>query len=355
MAPSTPYPRIWIDDDNRPSFQTAQEPPKPSPGEVLVEVLYSGINPADIKHATLLGIKNTVAGYDFCGRVIQSEPNSIFQKGDVIAGYTPTNLKRPTKYGAHQSYLACPESMCFLVPENLPQSHAACVTVIAMTAADALFNLLKFPLPWEGQLPPKTAFLIWGASTGVGVSALQLAKAAGAEPIFVTASKARHSRLLELGATRCFEYSQPDVVEQIQAAVKEAGAGPVQYAFDAAGSYSVPSTADLTARCVTNTAAIVSVVLRKDKRFMMPLATTDRDVEILPPESQVAITISARKDDSDRAYRVLHWAIKQYGKEFTIPSVKVLGGDAQEFLEQLQIVADGGGQFGKVVVKHPFH
>ncbi|KAG4410693.1 hypothetical protein IFR04_016176 [Cadophora malorum] len=302
MAPSTPYPRIWIGGDNRPSFQTAQEPPKPSPGEVLVEVLYSGINPADIKHATLLGIKNTVAGYDFCGR-----------------------------------------------------THAACLTVIVMTAADTLFNLLKFPLPWEGQLPPKTAFLIWGASTGVGVSALQLAKAAGADPIFVTASKSRHLRLLELGATRCFEYSQPDVVEQIQAAVKEAGAGPVQYAFDAAGSYTVPSTADLTVRCVADTAAIVSVVLRKDKRFMMPLATTDRDVDILPPELQVAITISARKDDSDRAYRVLHWAIKHYAKGFTIPSVRVVGGDAQEFLEHLRTVADGGGQFGKVVVKHPLH
>ena len=347
------YSRIWVGDDCNLSIKKTTELLKPSSGEVLVEVLYSGINPADLKHATLLGIKSTTAGYDFCGRVLQTGDNSDFTAGDMIAGYTPTSINRPAKYGAHQDFLICPASMCFLVPENLPQTHAACLTVITMTAADAVFNILKFPLPWHTKLPPKTPFLIWGASTGVGLSALQFAKAAGADPIFVTASKPRHAELLELGATRCFEYSKSDVVEQIQAAFKEAGCGPVQHAFDAAGSYSTPSTADLTTQCVADTANIVSVVLRQDKRFSLPVAVCDVPVTIHPPQSPVPITIPARKEDSDRAYEVVHWLVKGYGEVYKIPYVKVIEGNGKEVIEQLRIAADGGGSFGKVAIKHP--
>src|SRR5699024_4561644 len=120
-----------------------------SDGELLVETIYSGVNPADVKHATLLGIYPAVLGYESCGRIAQTAPGSKFHLGDIVAGYTLTGIGRPAKYGSHQHCLICPEDMVFSVPENLPQRHAACLSVVVMTACDALYNLLKFPLPGE--------------------------------------------------------------------------------------------------------------------------------------------------------------------------------------------------------------
>ncbi|KAF7516214.1 hypothetical protein G7054_g14248 [Neopestalotiopsis clavispora] len=97
---------------------------EPAEGELLIEVHYSGINPADLEHAKL-GITNVVLGYDFMGKVVQAGPDSQYAVGDVVAGYTATGIGRPTKYGTHQPYLAAPEDTVFRVPENLPHAHAA--------------------------------------------------------------------------------------------------------------------------------------------------------------------------------------------------------------------------------------
>lgn len=74
------------------------------PNELLIETHYSGVNPADVRHSTHLGIRATVVGYDFAGRVLKAPPNSKFNEGDIVAGYTPSGMGRPAKYGAHQSY-----------------------------------------------------------------------------------------------------------------------------------------------------------------------------------------------------------------------------------------------------------
>ena len=173
--------------------------PTPGDGELLIETLYSGANPADIKHSTHLGIYPTRLGYDFFGKVIKTPLGSAFHVGDSVAGYTPTGIGRPAKYGTHQSYVVCPEKMAFSVPEKLPPDHAACLKVVAMTAADALYNLFKLPLPGrstEGLSGSNIAgpLLIWGASTSVGICAIQFAKASGIFPILVTAKGIRKRR-----------------------------------------------------------------------------------------------------------------------------------------------------------------
>ena len=52
------------------SVRKDMELPKAEKGEMIVRVLYSGINPADTKHSSHLGIVDTVIGYDFCGEVV---------------------------------------------------------------------------------------------------------------------------------------------------------------------------------------------------------------------------------------------------------------------------------------------
>jgi NADPH:quinone reductase-like Zn-dependent oxidoreductase len=332
--------------------------PKPGDGELLIETLYSGANPADIKHSTLLGIYPTRLGYDFFGKVIEAPSGSAFHVGDSVAGYTPTGIGRPAKYGTHQNYLVCPEKMVFLVPGNLPPEHAACLKVVAMTAADALYNLFKLPLPGkstQGICDSNTSkpLLIWGASTSVGICAIQFAKASGVFPILVSASPERHALLSELGATHCFDYKSPSVIEDIKSVLNSWDFEGVPYAFDAVGNPSGVGSAQMVASCASHDAILVSVVVQKDRRFRMPLAVTDEDVTLRIPGVPHPITIPARKEDHQRALTALQWAIENYGSRFRLVSVDVFKGRAEDALEELKILAEKGRGFGKLAIMHP--
>ncbi|GKZ16474.1 hypothetical protein AbraIFM66951_000298 [Aspergillus brasiliensis] len=349
-------PALYVDENANFSVHRQQDIPILSDGELLIETQFSGTNPADIKHATHLGIYPAVLGYDFCGTVLKAPANSAFQHGDLVAGYTPTGLNRPFKYGAHQQYLVCPEDMAFSVPAGLPPQHAAALTVVCMTAADVVYNIFNLPLPQEekrhqGKSPK--SLLIWGASSSVGLCAVQLARASGIHPILVTASPERHSLLQELGATRCFDYKSPSVISEIKATVEDSQWGPLVYGFDAVGSQrGGVSSAKQMAECCSPDATLVSVVVQPDLRFKMPIATPNKDVVIKVPGVPYPITIPARPADYQRAWSALLWAVDHYGVQFRLPSVNVVEGTAEEALEELKAIADGG-RFGKVVLKHP--
>lgn len=358
MAPKLLNVGLYVDENLNFGVCRDENIPTPGNGELLIETLYSGANPADIRHSTHLGIYPTRLGYDFFGKVIVAPPESTFHVGDSVAGYTPTGIGRPIKYGTHQSYLVCPEKMACSVPDNLPPEHAACLKVVAMTAADALYNLFMFPLPdksTQGVSGSNTAkpLLIWGASTSVGICAIQFAKASGIFPILVTASPERHALLSELGATHCFDYKSPSVIEDIKTVLRNWDFDGVPYGFDAVGSPSGVLSAHLVASCASQDATLVSVVVQKDRRFLMPLAATNEDVTLRIPGVPHPITIPARKEDDQRALTALQWAIENYGSRFRLVSVNVFKGRAEDALEELKALADKGRRFGKLAIMHP--
>lgn len=345
---------LYVNENTGFEVRRQQEIYAPRDGELLVQTIYSGVNPADVKHATLLGIYPAVLGYDFCGRVVQTTPGSTFHLGDIVAGYTPTGIGRPAKYGSHQHYLVCPEDMVFSVPKDLPQHHAACLSVVVMTACDALYNIFKFPLPGESQngSGPRP-LLIWGASSSVGLSAIQLARASGIYPILVTASPKNHSLLLRLGATRCFDYKSPQVASEIKAALEEGQWGTLAHGLDAVGSQLGAGSAQTMAGCVSEEAELVSVVVQNDPRFKMPFATPNQDFTIQVRGVPHPITIPARRADYERAWKAFQWAVTNYGVGFQLPSVEIARGTAEEALEQVMTLADHGRGLGKLVLRHP--
>ena len=87
--------------------------------------------------------------------------------------------------------------------------------------------------------PPEasTPILVWGAAGSVGQYALQVLKLAGYKKIFAVASTRQHEYLRTLGATSTFDYTKPDVSEQIE----KAAGGKLKYVFDTIGEeeYSV--------------------------------------------------------------------------------------------------------------------
>ncbi|RGP59221.1 hypothetical protein FSPOR_11514 [Fusarium sporotrichioides] len=343
---------LFVDSQNQFKVIEIQQVPKPGKGELLIKILFSGVNPADIKHATHLGINNTVLGYDFSGQVIESaDAESNYKPGDVVAGYTPSGLGRPVIYGTHQSHIICPEDMLFRVPDNLPLPDAACLTSVAMTASDALYNLLRFPLPSQtGHLGHDKPFLLWGATSSVGYCALQLSIASGVSPIFVTAKPEQFEHLRSLGITHMFDYRDPDVHKSIAKALQDLGHKKFEYAFDAAGA---PDSGAQVLQAVSDVTQIVSTVLRDDKRFRLPVATPGFDFVIQPSGAPHAITIPARAADHKRAWEALTWAIENYGRLFRLPPVRVATDIAERVLEEIQRVVERGSGFSKLAVKQP--
>jgi NADPH:quinone reductase-like Zn-dependent oxidoreductase len=331
--------------------------PEHGDGEILVRTIYSGANPADIVHATELGIRSTVLGYDFSGQVVSSGPESKFTPGQLVAGYTPTSLGRPIKYGTHQDFLVCPDHMCFAVPDHLPMSHAAALASVTMTAADVVFNIFKLPLPVSNQTTVEhnkpDPILIWGASTSVGICTLQFAKAVGCEPIFVTASSSRHNDLLRLGASKCFDYASPTVVSDVRGAVHDMAKGKLSYALDAAGRERDPTVPSLMEQCVedpkTETAC---VVFRPGTK--MPLAVRNLNVTFHLEGEPYPIAIPASPDDHWRAWEAFMWAVNNYGRTFKLPWVREFDGDAEHALKELIAIATLSKGAGKTVIKHPF-
>ncbi|KAL1591764.1 hypothetical protein SLS60_011763 [Paraconiothyrium brasiliense] len=219
-----------------PVIKTITDEYHPDNSQALIKVHYSGINPADIKHLTL-GLHSSVAGYDLSGEIIVAGTSSNFKVGDKVFGANPAGPHRPLYRGAHQDFVIADGPNFYKVPlGRMSMAEAAALPIVTQTAADGLFNVLglSFPSAGFGGIEKQT-LLIWGATSAVGVSAVQLAKAAGHGPILVTASAKHHTTLKGLGADACFDYHDEDVVEQVRKELQNNGKRPV-YAFDTVGA-----------------------------------------------------------------------------------------------------------------------
>ncbi|KAI6378384.1 hypothetical protein MCOR25_002253 [Pyricularia grisea] len=349
---------LYMDDDCNLSVKRDFPVPTPEDDEVLIKILFSGVNPADIKHGQALAVRPVVLGYDFSGHVVSAPPGSDFKVGDAVAGTTPTGLGRPARYGTHQDYATCPAERLFHVPENLPMQDAASLVVVASTAADVIFNLFDLPpIPAENQPAapaPGGSLLVWGASTAVGSSAVQYARASGVKTIIVTASASRHEILRGLGATHCFDYRDADVEEQITSLIKEQGLDPIRYALDAAGNPGAnggASSADRMTRCASPDAARASVVFTNPP---MPMAFADRSRDATFKLDGMPEPISIPRDEPKAAKvkEALDWTVRNYGNGFVLPLVEVWNGKSEDALEQIKVIADCG-KFGKLAIQHP--
>ena len=331
--------------------------PKPEEGFLLVQVSVVGMNPADLKHPKILGVHNTIIGDDFCGVVVESR-SSKFKAGDVIAGYTPITLPRPLSYGSYQNYLCCEADMCFKVPEHLPAEEAAALTTVTMTAADALFNRFDFPLPTKPkkELGP---LLIWGASTSVGICTVQYARAVGCRDILVTASPSRHELLISLGATKCFDYASPSVIEDIQEYATSDGRSGIEYALDAVGSVDEPTSAEQMRQCCSateDTVRLASSILRADRRFALIVGFANRPFDYQLPGQTSKSSVSAEPEAHWRAWDAFLWVVERYGRDkgiFFLPKINVVNNTANDVLEAAKGIAAGTGGFGKTVFKLP--
>ncbi|MDG0792465.1 NADP-dependent oxidoreductase [Cohnella ginsengisoli] len=177
--------------------------PVAGPGEVLVRVRASGVNPGDWQMRSgwameKFGLALTLPftpGYDLAGVVEAAGPGAErYRAGDRVYGMTATA-------GAYAEYAAVPESRLAPLPGALDDEQAAGVPMSAFTAWTAVHE--------QALLAPGRTALINGASGGVGHFAVQFAKLAGARVIAVTSGRNR-AFAESLGADSVFDYTTDD-------------------------------------------------------------------------------------------------------------------------------------------------
>lgn len=125
------------------------------------------------------------------------------------------------RHGAFQLFSIAKADFVAPIPDSVSFEQAAVMPLAISTAAAALYQkgCLALPYPAEDSKPLNKTVLIWGGSSSVGATAIQLASASGLT-VFATASSHNHSFVKSLGATKAFDYSQGGVVDEIANALK---------------------------------------------------------------------------------------------------------------------------------------
>ena len=199
-----------------PDVLNFEEVQKPIPGddELLIKIHAAAITAGDVivlkgepfvtRLATgLLKPKNTIPGKEMAGRVEAVSQNvTQFQPGDEVFGDLSV-----ASWGAFAEYVAVPESAIALKPTNLTFAEAAAVPESAVVALQGLRD--------KGKIQPGNRVLINGASGGVGLYAVQIAKAFGAE-VTAVCSPRNMELVRSLGADHVIDYTEEDFTQNGQ-------------------------------------------------------------------------------------------------------------------------------------------
>jgi NADPH:quinone reductase-like Zn-dependent oxidoreductase len=184
--------------------------PWPGAGEVLIKVRAAGVNPVDWKSA--LRRLGMVPGTDVSGTIdTLGEGVTGWKVGDQVLGFARQS-------GSYAEYALISVNSLARKPKSMTFEQAAGVPIAAETAYRALHE--------TGNIERGQTVLIHGAAGGVGSSAVQIAKAAGAR-VIGTASSNNHDFLRSLGVDQVIDYKSQkfeDVVKNVDLVLNTADA-----------------------------------------------------------------------------------------------------------------------------------
>ena len=179
--------------------------PEPASGEVLIKVSAAGVNRPDVMQR--LGMypappgASDIPGLEVAGTIVKvGSDASRWKTGDRVCALVAG--------GGYAEYVAAPWQQCLPIPGDLSMSEAAGLPETFFTVWSNVFE--------RGRLAPGETLLVQGGSSGIGVTAIQLAHAFG-NRVFVTAGSAEKCRECErLGAERAINYKNEDFVSVIK-------------------------------------------------------------------------------------------------------------------------------------------
>lgn len=308
-----------------------QDVPRPAPGpqEVLVRVRAATLNRADLGVAAghahgAMGGAGTILGLDFAGEVASV--------GSEVTGVTPGDRVTASGAGGYAEYAVADMGRVLPVPDrNLSWEQAATLPVALATMHDALVV--------NGRLARGESAMILGASSGVGIMGMQIAKFMGASLVVGTSTDAdRRARLKEFGADVAVDTRDADWADQVLAATGGHGVNLVVDQVSAA-------TIDAAMRCTAITGRIVNV-----GRLGGSKGAFDFDLHANRRIAYIGVTHRTRSREEIRAeYAAMKrdlWDAVQDGR-FAIPIDKVFPLDeAAEALAYMK----ANRHFGKIAL-----
>jgi NADPH2:quinone reductase len=207
--------------------------PTPGPGEVLIKVRASGVNRPDVmqrrgRYPPPPGASD-IPGLEVAG--------TVEAVGDGVSGWSIGDaVCALVAGGGYAEFCLAPSPQCLPIPRGMDFVTAAAIPETYFTVWTNVFE--------RGRLKPGESILIHGGSSGIGTTAIQLARAFEAR-VFATAGSADKCAACErLGALRCINYRETDFVEAIRELT--AGAG-VNVVLDIVGGPYVPRNLDVLA------------------------------------------------------------------------------------------------------------
>ena len=189
-------------------LQPRQQPqPQPAAHEVLIRIHAAGVNRPDVlmrqgKYAGSGDVNGLVPGLEIAGIIAQCGAGvTRWQPGDAVCALLAA--------GGYAEYAAVDARHCLPVPAGLSMVEAAALPETVFTVWHNVFQ--------RGALQPGETLLVHGGSSGIGTTAIQLAKALGSHVAVTAGDDAKCSACRELGAEWAINYKAEDFEEVLNA------------------------------------------------------------------------------------------------------------------------------------------
>lgn len=201
--------------------------PRPGPGELLIRVAASGVNRPDVlqrkgNYAPPPGVSD-LPGLEVAGVVEAGDSEAMAQAGLRVGDRVCALVAG----GGYAQWCVAPVPQCLPVPEGLSDVEAASLPETFFTVWSNVFD--------RARLQPGETLLVQGGSSGIGVTAIQLARARGATVIVTAGSDDKCAACLALGAHHAINYKTQDFVAETRRITEGRG---VDVVLDmVAGSY----------------------------------------------------------------------------------------------------------------------
>ena len=264
--------------------------PKCPPDGVVIDLEVISVEGGDTLHRarTPLATKPHIVGYQAAGTVREVGADVRERKvGDKVVALVPN--------GSHAERLAAAARWTWLVPAGADLTHIACVPVAFGTAHEALFAL--------GRLERGQRVLVHAGGGGVGLAAIQLAKAAGAEVLTTASSDEKLARLRELGAAHGINYKTTSFVDAVKAAV---GDGGVHLVLDSVGGKTLADSV----MCLAYRGRIINLgIAGRDPAPFNPMPLWPRNGTLTGMS-----LMSSLRNEYERAYAVIAECIARVAK-----------------------------------------
>ena len=200
--------------------------PVAGPGELLIRVAASGINRPDVLQRTgnypVPPGASDLPGLEVAGTIVDGDAQAMAQaglkQGDRVCALVAG--------GGYAELCVAPVGQCLPIPKGMSDIEAASLPETFFTVWSNVFDRVK--------LQAGETLLVQGGTSGIGVTAIQMAKALGATVIATAGSDEKCQACIKLGADHAINYKTQDFVAE----VKKLASGGVNVVLDmVAGSY----------------------------------------------------------------------------------------------------------------------